>query len=731
MISLAISGTVPSRNFVRTRGGISWRARPCSSATTAARKSPTARPRRCASPISDARRGAKQADLCDDCAGIARTPARRGRGRRPPRLAELASGGSPVRTTAVAVDGRRRTTPRPGPSPLGTTRAAVTFRALCRNRRARRAGAVGRPLYDGRMPLTLLAGPGERGQGRAPARALPGRARARAGSDRAEPVGRRRASSASSCAAAGAPRRVDRHLRRRSSSGSRAGAEERPVATPSQRALVVRRAIAGAPLNGLGRSARFARLRRRAAAGARGARGRACSTRPSSTATSRALHGAYREELDRLGLARPRPRQRAPRVERLDVRPRRLARRARLRLRLRGPDRRGVAPARGARRPHRGHRLAAVRARAAPRSPRSRAPPTTSPRSPAGGSRSCRRASTRSRTRRSPTSSAASSPRRAAAGRRRSTAPSASSRARARAARSSCVGEEVLALLRAGRRPERDRASSARASSAGARRSRPRFGALGVPLRGRGRDRASRATPFGQRAARARSASPGSAAAGATSSRTCARRTRARPRRPSTSLEGRLRGRAVARPRARARGDRAAARRSRCRGWPSCAAPTTRVAAVRERATAMLRAAHGLDSPPATDEVRARPARATSRSLQLLDELDALARARRRASRARTSPPRSSGTRSASRPTSAGRVAVARPAARPHAPLRLRLRARPRGGEPAAPRRRHAVPRRRRAAATSTRAAPGCCAPTRSAATATSSTPPAPAPRSG
>ena len=118
--------------------------------------------------------------------------------------------------------------------------------------------------------------------------------------------------------------------------------------------------------------------------------------------------------------------------------------------------------------------------------------------------------------------------------------------------------------------------------------------------------------------------------------------------------------------------------------------------AVRALATSMLRHAHGLDAPPVGEASRA-DLRGYDALTRLLDELDgwtslggdlaldeilACARARRGAARLRRR----------ARP----RVG-ARPRPRPHAPLRRRLPARPRGGDAAASRCGLAVPRRRRA----------------------------------
>ncbi len=86
-----------------------------------------------------------------------------------------------------------------------------------------------------------------------------------------------------------------------SSTASAAAGDDRPVATPAQRALVVRQAIAACALNGLGRSARFA--------GFADALLHALAELESGLLDPAELdgdlallHGAYRHELDRLGL---------------------------------------------------------------------------------------------------------------------------------------------------------------------------------------------------------------------------------------------------------------------------------------------------------------------------------------------------------------------------------------------------------------------------------------------
>ena len=201
------------------------------------------------------------------------------------------------------------------------------------------------PALRWAVPLTLIAGPANAGKVALLLERYLGRPRARAGSDRAEPVGRR-------------PRRAraPRAARRRSSAGSigtfddlferLARARRRaPGRHRRQRALLVARA----------------RSRRRVAERPRRLRAlrRASPTR-SCDAIARArvaalldpdeldgdlgrLYAAYRAELDRLGALGPRPAPRAAPSSGSQSRPRRVARRAGLRLRLRGPDRRRVA----------------------------------------------------------------------------------------------------------------------------------------------------------------------------------------------------------------------------------------------------------------------------------------------------------------------------------------------------------------------------------------------------
>ena len=485
-----------------------------------------------------------------------------------------------------------------------------------------------------------------------------------------------------------AARRLDRHVRRplRADRARRTATAGR-VATDAQRALLAPargRAARGSngprPLGALRRLRRRAR-RDRGRARVRAARAGASSTAtsPSSTpptAPSSTGSGSGTASCERRHAAE----RLAGELDAWDGAPG-------LRVRLRGPDRRGVGAARGARRPRRGDRLAPVRA--GPRRVRLARAHGRGPRraSRTGGSRSCRRAPREvARTRRSRTSSARSSRDGAPGARRRSTARSASSRAPARAATLELVAEEMLALLRAG------------TPAGGDRRRLP----VARALAGAARDRVRRRS-----ASRTRSR-----AACGSARRRSARRSlgllrfawlggeparpvrvpalavlRACPRRTSTSSRAGCAAAASARRSGSRRRSRSCAG-SRCRALERAPRrPTTRSTAVREprardaarrvraRGAARRRGARGSTCAP------------TRRWRGSSDELERLARARRRARAARTSSPRSSARPCAGAARGeAGPRRRARPAARAHAALRGRLRARARGGRPAAPR---------------------------------------------
>ena len=251
---------------------------------------------------------------------------------------------------------------------------------------------------------------------------------------------------------------------------ARDGGDARPLVSQAQRALLVRRALAGARLNGLSASARFG--------GFADALLQTVGELESGLLDPENLDGDLAELYARLpGRARParalgpRPAP-PPRRRAAPVRPRRVARRAGLRVRLRGPDRRRVGAARGARGPHRGDRLAPVRAGpagvrvAAPHRRGSLASRRRTDRGAAAALRRDRASGARP-------SRARALQRRAAAARAGSTARSASSRARARAARSSSSARSCSRCCAPGHRRSGS-GSSVRASSAGARRSRRR-----------------------------------------------------------------------------------------------------------------------------------------------------------------------------------------------------------------------------------------------------------------
>ncbi len=430
--------------------------------------------------------------------------------------------------------------------------------------------------------------------------------------DRAERVGRRRPRARAAGEAAGAPRRHDRHVRRplpapraAAADGDRRAAGLRPP--PRGREGAAERPLDLGPLG---------RVRRRAPRGGARARGRADRARRARGRPRRALRrlpGGARGARPRRPRARAR-RGRPPADDGL----RGLARRARLRLRVRGPDRRRVEPAGGAGRPRRGDGLAPVRAR--PGRVRRAADDGRRPRRPRRPDRGAPAAVRRDR-------ASGDRPRGAAAVRGR---PRGRAAARGR-----------RPLLRGGRRPRRARArrrgrprARARRHGAGADRDRlPGARALARaardgPLDARDPVRAGGAAPPAadalRRGARWRcSATRGSTASATPSSRTCARRTRASSARTSTSSRA---GSAAARSR------RPSASRP---SWRPCAARACRrsrrsgPAASRWRPCARSR--RRCSAPPSGPR-RRRSARARAatcapsrRCASLLDELDAWA----------------------------------------------------------------------------------------------------------
>ena len=316
-----------------------------------------------------------------------------------------------------------------------------------------------------------------------------------------------------------------------------------------------------------------------------------------------------------------------------------------------------MAPARGARRPHRGHGLAAVRARP----PRVRVAPAHRRRPAAPRGRAGRGAAAALRRGRAPGARARRARPLLRDGRRpgrRATAPSASSRARARAARSSSSARRcspcsatgaapegigiVCPTRRALARPARDGAS-ARSGSRTWSRARSRSGATAV------RPRAARAPAL--RLARRRPARPVRVpalavlglAAGAppTSSRAASAAARvADPPRVLEEETERLRGQPLPGAGGAARRRRSGRRRARARD---------------RRCSAR---AYGVDAPPGDRRRSAATCARTSRSGSCSTELDGLRALGGGGRRARTSPPRSSGTTLRVAPRRPGRVAV-------------------------------------------------------------------------
>ena len=287
-----------------------------------------------------------------------------------------------------------------------------------------------------------------------------------------------------------------------------------------------------------------------------------------------------------------------------------------------------------------------------------------------------------SRRPRSPTSSARSSPTAPRPRRRRSTARSAGSRAPATAAPLELVAEEVLALVRAGHgaRGDRRRLPVARALRAPLETA---FATLGRAVRGR-RAACGWRTPFGKALlALLRFDWRGPARRDLFAS--CARRTRASPGRTSTSSRDGSAAAAI-------RDERVEEETIRLRGAPAPAPRLLRGAARSRRRDAVAGsrdAARRLRARARRRRARtAEPTCAPSRRCDACSTSWTAGPASAAPPRATTCSRRSSGRRAAPPGPASGTCRGARPHARARTrPLRGRLRARPRGGQPAAPRR--------------------------------------------
>ena len=181
------------------------------------------------------------------------------------------------------------------------------------------------------------------------------------------------------------------------------------------------------------------------------------------------------------------------------------------------------------------------------------------------------------------------------------------------------VGEELLELIRGGTRPEQI-ALVAPSLDGWRAPLETVLGALGVPYAVESRARLG-ATPSGMRSCNS-CATRGPTASAASCSRTCARRTRASPARPSTSSKG---GCAAARSSRRRVEEEAEKLReapiphlAELRGSPSA------TAGVRTLVRSMIRSAYGTEAPPAGETSRL-DLRAYDAVLRLLDELEGFA----------------------------------------------------------------------------------------------------------
>ena len=208
---------------------------------------------------------------------------------------------------------------------------------------------------DGSQPARRAC---QRGQGRAPARALSGRARVQSVPDRAEPAGRRQGRARAPGARGRPRRRFDRHLRRlvRAAGAlewrAQAGCHGRPARAPPAARRGENEVRGAQPLR------QVRRLRRRARGDCRRAGVRAARARRARRRAGRPLCRIPRGARTAQSLG---PRAGAPLRRRADRRRARgLGRPAGLRLRVRGPDRRRVGAGGGALGPLGGDGLAAL-----------------------------------------------------------------------------------------------------------------------------------------------------------------------------------------------------------------------------------------------------------------------------------------------------------------------------------------------------------------------------------
>ena len=179
------------------------------------------------------------------------------------------------------------------------------------------------------------------------------------------------------------------------------------------------------------------------------------------------------------------------------------------------------------------------------------------------------------------------------------------------------VADEVLQLLRSGTVPE-EILSSARRSTVSGRRWRPRSARSACRMRSTPPS-GSRRRPSATRCSRC-SGTPGSGERGAICSRSSARRTPDSSGRTPTSSRAACAAAGSGRPSgSRRRSSSCAA--SRCRSLERLRSAPTSIAAVRELVGSMLKAAYGLDNPPTTEAARI-DLRTYQAVHKLLDELE-------------------------------------------------------------------------------------------------------------